>query len=98
MGFVSALVLYAVIWFMVLFVVLPIRLETQGDRGEIVPGTHAGAPANLNLRRKFRIVTLVSLVVWGIIASVIWSGLITIRDIDFMDRMRPPLEEGAPSD
>jgi len=98
MGFVSALVLYAVIWFMVLFVVLPIRLETQGDRGEIVPGTHAGAPANLNLRRKFRIVTLVSLVVWGIIASVIWSGLITIRDIDFMDRMRPPLEEGGRSD
>lgn len=95
MGIVSALVLYAVIWFMVLFVVLPIRLETQGDRGEIVPGTHAGAPANLNLRRKFRIVTLVSLVVWGIIAAVIWSGLITIRDIDFMDRMRPPLEDGA---
>ncbi|MEM7778605.1 MAG: DUF1467 family protein [Pseudomonadota bacterium] len=95
MGIVSALVLYAVIWFMVLFVVLPIRLETQGDRGEIVPGTHAGAPANLNLRRKFRIVTLASLVVWGIIAAVIWSGLITIRDIDFMDRMRPPLEDSA---
>ncbi|MEO0693763.1 MAG: DUF1467 family protein, partial [Pseudomonadota bacterium] len=29
MGIVSGLVLYAVIWFMVLFVVLPIRLETQ---------------------------------------------------------------------
>ncbi|MEM9344431.1 MAG: DUF1467 family protein [Pseudomonadota bacterium] len=93
MGIVSALVLYAVIWFLVLFVVLPIRLETQGDRGEIVPGTHAGAPANLNLRRKFRIVTLVSLVVWGIIATVIWSGAITVRDLDFMDRMRPPVSD-----
>ena len=46
MSIVSAIVLYAVLWFLTLFVVLPIRLETQGDRGEIVPGTHAGAPSN----------------------------------------------------
>ena len=38
----AALVLFAVIWFLVLFVVLPLRLETQGDRGEKVPGTQAG--------------------------------------------------------
>ena len=32
MSVVSALVLLAVIWFLTLFVVLPIRLETQGQR------------------------------------------------------------------
>ncbi len=31
MGITSALVLFAVIWFMVLFVTLPIGLRTQGD-------------------------------------------------------------------
>ena len=46
MSIVSAIVLFAVIWFMVLFIVLPIRLETQGDVGEHVPGTHAGSPAS----------------------------------------------------
>ncbi|MEO1240089.1 MAG: DUF1467 family protein, partial [Pseudomonadota bacterium] len=49
MGPVSSIVLYAVIWFLVLFVVLTLRLDTQGDRCEIVRGTQAGAPANINM-------------------------------------------------
>ena len=52
MGITSALVLFAVIWFLVFLVVIPIRLETQGDVGEVEPGTHAGAPANPNLKKK----------------------------------------------
>ena len=89
MSIVSALVLYAVIWFLVLFIALPIRLETQGDRGEIVPGTHAGAPANLNMRRKAKVVTLIAAVVWAIVAGVILSGVITLESIDWFDRLRP---------
>ena len=64
MAITSALVLYAVIWFMVLFITLPLRLKTQGDVGEITPGTQAGAPAELNLKRKFRIVTAIAFVLW----------------------------------
>ena len=89
MGITSGLVLFAVIWFMVLFITLPLRLKTQGDVGEIVPGTHAGAPANLNIRRKFRIVTLVSIVLWLVIAGIILSGKISIRDLDYFGRMSP---------
>ena len=90
MGITSALVLFAVIWFMVLFVALPIGLRTQGDEGEIVPGTQAGAPANLNLKRKLRIVTMVSFVLWVVIAGVIFSGAISVRDLDWFGRMAPP--------
>lgn len=92
MGPVSALVLFAVIWFLVLFVVLPLRLETQGDRGEIVPGTQAGAPANLNMWRKARLTTIIAAVIWAIVAAIIWSEVITVRDLDFFNRMRPPAE------
>jgi len=95
MGIVSGLVLYAVIWFMVLFVVLPLRLETQGDRGEIVPGTQAGAPANLNMRRKAWLVTLISAGLWVVIAGIILSGVISVEDVDWFRRMGPPsLREG----
>ena len=45
MSITSAIVLFAIVWFMVFFIALPIRLKTQGDVGEIVPGTQAGAPA-----------------------------------------------------
>jgi len=89
MGITSALVLFAVIWFMVLFITLPLRLKTQGDVGEIVPGTQAGAPAQIDMKRKFKIVTLISLVLWIIIAGVIVSGAISVRDLDMFGRMGP---------
>jgi predicted secreted protein len=89
MSITSAIVLYAVIWFMVLFVVLPLRLTTQGDAGEVEPGTSASSPAFIDMKRKFRIVTLVAAVLWIVIAGVIFSGLISVRDLDFFNRMSP---------
>ena len=87
MGPTSAIVLFAVIWFMVLFIVLPIGMRTQGDEGEIVPGTHASAPANFNLKRIVIIVTSISVVLWIVIAGIIFSGAITVRDLDWFGRM-----------
>ena len=45
MTIVSGIVLYAIIWFMTLFVILPFRLKSQGDEGDTTPGTHASAPS-----------------------------------------------------
>lgn len=90
MGITSGIVLYAVCWFMVFFVVLPLRLVTQGEEGEVVPGTHASAPTDPQLKRKAKITTLWALVVWAILVAVILSEVITVRDIDWFNRMSPP--------
>lgn len=90
MGPVSGLVLFAVIWFMTFLIILPIRVKTQGDMGQIVPGTHAGAPEVHNLKKKALITTGVAAVIWAIVATIILSGVITLRDIDWFDRMSPP--------
>ncbi len=90
MGPVSGLVLLAVIWTLVFFVVLPLRLETQGEAGEIVPGTHSSSPANFDIRRKAKITSLWAFPIWAVIAGVILSGAITVRDIDWFDRMSTP--------
>lgn len=90
MGVVSSIVLYAVIWFMVFFVALPIRLKTQGDQGDIVPGTHAGAPEVHHLKKKAVITTIVALVIWAVVVGIVVSGWITVRDLDWFGRMRPP--------
>ena len=87
MGITSALVLFAVIWAMTFLVVLPIRVQTQGDLGNIVPGTHAGAPEVHNLGKKAKITTIISLVLWAIIAGIILSGVISVRDLDWFNRM-----------
>ena len=87
MGITSALVLYAVIWFMTFLVVLPVRVDTQGDLGEIVPGTHAGAPENHHLKKKAWITTGVAFVLWVIISGIILSGLVTVDDFDLFHRV-----------
>ena len=94
MAITSAIVLYAVIWFMVLFLILPLRLVTQGDAGEVVPGTPESAPANLQMGRKLRLATLIATVLWVVIAGVILSGVITVRDFDWLGRL-PPAPAGG---
>ncbi|QYK41225.1 MAG: DUF1467 family protein [Paracoccaceae bacterium] len=83
----AALVLFAVTWFMVFFVVLPLRLTTQGDLGKVVPGTPPAAPAGFVVKRKAWLTTLVALAIWVVLCGIIMSGVITVRDIDFFGRM-----------
>lgn len=89
MGPVSGLVLFLIIWFMTFLVVLPIKIQTQGDLGEIVPGTHAGSPEHHHLRKKMWITTVVALVLWGIIAYLMLSGTVTLDDVDLYKRFGP---------
>lgn len=98
MGVTSALVLYAVIWWLLFLIILPIRVKTQGDLGEIVPGTHAGAPEVHNFGKKAKICTLLSLVIWGVIATIILTEAITVRDLDWFGRMGPEVPAGETSE
>lgn len=84
MSITSAIVLFAVIWFMVFLMVLPQRLKTQAETGDVVPGTHSSAPSNPEIKRKAKITTMISAVLWVVIAYIIISGTITVRDFDWL--------------
>lgn len=90
MGPTSALVLFAVIWFMTLLCVVPIRLKTQQDVGKVTPGTQSGAPEVHHLKAKLWITTGISVVLFAIIAGIILSGWITVEDMDWFGRMETP--------
>lgn len=87
---VSAIVLFAVVWSMVFFIVLPLRMTSQGEAGEVVPGTHSSAPADAQIGRKAKITTLWALPIWVIIAGTIMSGAVSVRDLDWFNRMATP--------
>lgn len=87
MNLTGGIVLYTVLWFVTLFVVLPIGQRSQQDAGEIVPGTPAGAPADLVLKRKVIWTTLIAAALWGIIAWIIFGGIISRADIENLDRI-----------
>ena len=60
----SAIVLLSVYWFIILFIVLPINVTTQKDERNIIEGTAPSSPVNPNLKRKFSITTIVSIILW----------------------------------
>ncbi len=60
----SAIVLLSVYWFIILFIVLPINITTQNDERNIIEGTAPSSPVNPNLKRKFSITTVVSVILW----------------------------------
>ena len=60
----SIIVLLSVYWFIILFIVLPISVTTQNDERNVVEGTAPSSPVNPNLKRKFSITTIVSIILW----------------------------------
>ena len=60
----AALVLLSVYWFIILFIILPINITTQNDERNVIEGTAPSSPVNPNLKRKFFITTIVSIILW----------------------------------
>ena len=69
----TAIAIYFLIWWTVLFCVLPIGVKSQVDDGSIVSGTEPGAPIRPMLRKKAILTTLIASVIflafWGLKAS-----------------------------
>ena len=86
MGVVTGLVLYAIIWFMTLFVVLQVGVTSQSDAGERVTGTHGSAPVNAQIKRRFLITSGIAAAIWAVIAGISLSGAVTIADVDLYTR------------
>ena len=86
----SAIVLFAVVWSMVFFIVLPLRLVTQGDAGQVEPGTHASSPHEFALGRKARITTIWTVGIWVALTVLILWGPFGVRDLDWFGVMDRP--------
>lgn len=57
---------YFVIWWTVLFAVLPFGVQSQRELDDVVPGTEPGAPARPRLLLKLTANTMVAALVWAI--------------------------------
>lgn len=80
MGWFTAIVLYALIWWTVLFAVLPFgtRPVAQADEAD---GGWRGAPERPLLLRKVVATTLVAAVIWGGGIALIRSPYMSFRDM-----------------
>jgi len=76
MGWFTAGAVYVVIWFLVLFAVLPFGIRPL-DPDDI--GAASGAPANPRLLLRFAVTTVVAAVFWGAFLYAVDTGLLNLR-------------------
>jgi predicted secreted protein len=82
MNWASAVLVYAVIWWIVFFISLPFGVRSPDEAGEeVLPGNAPSAPVRPRLWLKAGITTLVATVLWGVAYYVIVSDLISFRRI-----------------
>jgi predicted secreted protein len=75
----TAVAIFFLIWWVVLFAVLPWGVRSQHEGGgEIAPGTDPGAPAIPHLKRKLLWTTLVSAVIFAACYEVYVHHLVTL--------------------
>ncbi len=77
----TAIAIFFLIWWVVLFAVLPIGVRSQHEDGETVPGTDPGAPTIPRLGRKLLWTTLVSAVIFAGCYVVYVNHLVTLEGL-----------------
>jgi predicted secreted protein len=77
----TAVAIFFLIWWIVLFAVLPWGIRSQHEHGEIAPGTDPGAPAIPKLKAKLLWTTLVSLVIFVACYLVYVHRLVTLEGL-----------------
>jgi predicted secreted protein len=81
MSLTTAFAIYFIIWWVVLFAVLPWGVRSQHENGTIIPGSDPGAPAIPGLRRKLAWTTAIAAAVFAVWYVVYTYRLITLDDL-----------------
>lgn len=77
MSVTSVIVVYAVLWFLILWMTLPFGIRSQEEAGHVEPGTPAGAPAEPMVGKKMIWATIGAAVGTAAIYGVIVGEIIT---------------------
>jgi len=81
----AVFVLFAITWFMILFLALQINIKTQGDVGDTVHGTHASSPVNFDLKKRLWITTFISVPLTAVFVFIIVYDVISLDMFEFMN-------------
>lgn len=79
MGIAGSLAVYIIIWWLVLFMVLPVGAARKIERDGISKGHDAGAPAKPMMWRKLLATTVISLILFGLFYWAESSGAFDFR-------------------
>ncbi|WP_017930607.1 DUF1467 family protein [Robiginitomaculum antarcticum] len=83
----NAFVLFMVIWWIILFMVLPFGVRGQLEDNDVVPGSEPGAPTKSLIKKKLLITTALAVLTFGIVYCIIVFDLFNIADLPFIPKI-----------
>jgi predicted secreted protein len=85
---VFGLAIYGIVWFLTLFIVLPFGVVSQGEAGDIVPGSTESAPAQPRIVKKLVGTTVLSIILYAILYLVLTTGMLANIDLPFFPELK----------
>ena len=81
MTWISGIIVFVIIWWLVLFMVLPFGVRTAEEANmEPEPGHAPSAPISPHIGLKFAVTTAVTVVLWGVYYVVAINDLLNFRE------------------
>ena len=77
----TAVAIFFLIWWVVLFAVLPFGVRSQHEEGEMAAGTDPGAPLISRLGRKLLLTTVVAALIFAACYVVYVNYLVTLEGL-----------------
>ncbi|MGF1454829.1 MAG: DUF1467 family protein [Alphaproteobacteria bacterium] len=84
MNWFSGLVFFVIVWWVVLFTVLPIGVRSQQEADGVSWGTEPGAPARSRILVKFAVTTGLTALIWASVFVALDQGVLSLETFDFM--------------
>ncbi|HSI41099.1 MAG TPA: DUF1467 family protein [Xanthobacteraceae bacterium] len=78
MGIRTYIAIYFIVWWTVIFAVLPFGVRSQHEEGHVAAGTEPGAPLRPNLGRKMLLTTVLAAAIVGLFAWSVETGRLTL--------------------
>jgi len=78
MGWVTGLLVYGVLWWLIFFMTLPVGVKSQGEDNSVVPGTHSSAPVKPYLWRKAAATSVIAAVLWALVYLAVSRGWLSL--------------------
>ena len=81
MSLTGSFVVFVILWWLILFIILPRDINSQKDKDFVVLGTDPGAPSNPNIIKKLIITTAITSILFAIIYFLNYFDILNVRRI-----------------
>lgn len=81
MSLTGSIVVFVILWWLILFLILPRNISSQENDGYITKGTDPGAPSNPKIVKKLILTTAITTILFAIIYLLNYFDILNIRKI-----------------